>query len=489
MPADRSVKAGLYANTRYVWHHVQAVGDFYGTHAYIGSLSTDGEPLPDGRLDAIPLDPQVADDDADPGNVAIKRAVAQLWQLWQWQNMMSIPPLYAAVLGDCFISLVDDARRQKVMPNIIWPGYVTDTQLDEVGNVKAITERYRVKKPEGTFYGVFQRGEEYDFRKEVDQEAFRYFRDDKPYDEYGEGPVVPNPYGFVPYVQLRYKPTWGVRGMSVIDGTLGALNEVNSFFSHAIDYQRKAFAMPIMVIGMTTAAGQRSVQVGRPPDDESFDDVVARTLAQSQDVLPARDGGDIKQATFDVGQTIAMFQELKTGILNESPEAKFYEALGNLSQATGPGIERALGDATNRMKKFRANTDPQYVKLFQMAITMMGQRIRDGDYGQLKRWHEPFAPFDLASYDDGALDFTIKDRPVVPETETERLAVEQARANVVLTRKQLSTEAELVQAGVSDEDAKVIIAERRAAAEESARLFDAGGNPSNGQQDEEAFGR
>lgn len=488
LAVDPYTRHRLYAGTRLLWNHTQAVCDFYGTHYALGALPTDGKPFPDNRPTALPIDAQTGSEATDD---ALHLAIGQLWQLWQWQNMMSLPPLYTAVLGDCLIELVDDVSRKKVMPGIVWPGYVTDIQVDgHVGNVKAYTLQYRVTQAAGVFYGKAQPQEDYTFRKEVDGEAFRYFKDDKPFDAYGEGAVVRNPYGFVPAVWLRFWPGWGVRSLTATEKTRQQLDNRNSFLSHAFDYQRKQFAAPIMLIGGNPAqnAQQRRVQLGQPPTEDTFD-TIASALAQTLDFLPAREGGDIKAVNLDLGDTQILLDDIKDGIFNANPEGRFYEIVGSLSQATGPGIERAAGDVINRMKRFRNAVDPHYIKIFQMAIAIMGWRIKNGDYGPLLRWHEPFRPYDLLSFGLGALDCAMLDRPVVPETETEKLTVEQLRATVVLTRKQLATEIELVQAGVSEDEAREIIVQRRAAAEEAARRFEAGQEPGEGaDDDEEAFG-
>ena len=135
-PAVRGQRAGdgrLYANTRLVWNLARASTRLYAQTVYMGDLSTDGTPLPDGTLGAIPLDPQTG---TAAGNAAVWRGCAELWAMWNWRQGMSLRPKYAAILGDCLTELVDDAARGRVSPRTVWPGYVTDLELDIVGNVK-----------------------------------------------------------------------------------------------------------------------------------------------------------------------------------------------------------------------------------------------------------------------------------------------------------------------------------------------------------------
>lgn len=432
----------IYQNTKLLWKHAEAVVDFYAGVIYQGTLSTDGKPLPDGTLGAIPIDPQV---DSPGQEKNLRTAIAELWAAWNWHQQMSLRPMYAAALGDCLTELVDDTDRGFVYPQIVWPGYVKEIELDYVGNIRSYTLEYRVDEKQRD--GSIRR---YTFRKDVDKESFRYYRDDTPYDEYGEGPVVPNQYGFVPAIWDRHRiaAPGHVRGKSALDGTRQALLQLNSIFAHAFDYQRKAFFLPPML----ASTGGRQ----KPPSDINLGvpTQTAADSAQSFQYVSVPDGAQLLQPTIDVGKTREMLQDLRENILAENPEASFYQQLRAMQLVTAPGAERLQGDVKNRVDLVRSGEDAQTVKLFQMAVSMCGARANgewwkrdaNGRRKALTRRQMVFLPFDLLSYSRGEMDFSILPRPLVVPSEEERI-------NRILQREQIQTRSGLIDAGYSD-DAK-----------------------------------
>jgi hypothetical protein len=447
----------VYANTRLLWKHVEGVVDFYATTVYQGDLSTDGEPLADGSRGAIPIDARLAGGKRE----ALTRALAALWTGWNWRQNMTLRPMYGAALGDVLTELIDDPARGFVYPGVVWPGYVVEIELDHVGNIERYALEYRVReeRPGG-------RGDEYRYRKEVDREAFRYYRDGRPWAVAGRGSVVRNPYGFVPAVWDRHKVTWGERGASAFEGTLRALLEVNSVLSHGIDFQRKAFAAPIIVKGQISAPGQTQVALAKPPASAEE----GARLAEVTHWLQGGEGAGIEQPVFDVGQTLALLEFVRQGILAENPEASFYHELRQMQQVTAPGAERLLGDAVSRCRRARAGYDTGTIKLLQMAISMCGMRANGGDWGRrLTRRQEAFRPYTLASYGRGELDFTIGDRPVVMATEQERL-------DLIAQKERLRTGWALREAGLSQGEIATIERERSTGGERTDR----GGNPERG---------
>jgi len=450
---SRRAYPGIYQHTLQMWSHVQAIARFYEALVYRGDLPTDGERLPDGTLGAIPIDPRIGDETKEQ---QLRLGIAACWQMWNWQQHMTQRPLFASILGDCMTELIDDVDHAKVYPSIVWPGYVKEIELDPLGNLKYYALEYLITEElEGG------RTETYQFRKEVDGKEFRYFRNGHPYDQYGQGAVVPNPYGFVPAVWDRHKIGFDERGISALDGTRVAVAHLNSLLSHAIDYQHKQFYAPILIKGQVFRPGQTQVKLSQPPRDAGGDNT--SWYARVIDMLPAGSDADIVQAEFDLGQTDTMIERLEQRVLAENPEASYYHELRQMSEVSGPGAERALGDATSAVMLARANYDIGTIKLHQMALAIGGMRIKDGSWltapggsrRQLSRRQEGFRPFDLDSYARGDLDFGIMSRPVLPETDSERL-------DLVLRKEQIQTTWGWSQFGIDEETAKAIIDERNA---------------------------
>lgn len=429
----------IYNETRLLWKHHEAVGDFYAGVVYSGALSTDGAELSDGTKGAIPIEPQTGSDER---NGLLLEALSSLWAGWNWQQYMSLRPLYGAVLGDVLTEIVDDTDRRFVYPSHIWPGYVTEIELDHVGNVRQYTLEYPVDEKQDN--GHIER---YLFRKEVTPEEFRYYRDDVPYDAFGEGSVVVNPYGFVPAIWDRHRigAPGSVRGRSATDGTRQALTEFNSILAQAMDYQAKAFHLPPMIATDRPASGNVSVET--------------QADRESEDYIPVPGDSTLLQTQIDIGKTLEILKDLREGILSENPEASFYQQMREMQQVTAPGAERLMGDVKNRVDMARAGYDAQSVKLFQMSIAIAGMRVTSGDWtrdgARLNRRQQVFANFDLESYSRGELDMAILPRPIVMPTEAERVEM----ATMIET---LTTSVGMRRAGVKDEDAAAILSEREA---------------------------
>jgi hypothetical protein len=150
---------------------------------------------------------------------------------------MGLRPKMAAILGDCLTELVDDRDHGRVTPTLIWPGYVTDLELDLSGNIKRLAYEYPVTIKGGERFGQDIEGESYSFRKEIDQEAIRYHKNGRPhaYPEIG-AEVLPNIYGFVPAVWDRHELAWADRGLGAFEGAMQALMHLNGVFTHALEY-------------------------------------------------------------------------------------------------------------------------------------------------------------------------------------------------------------------------------------------------------------
>ena len=452
LQALRRSHQAIYANTSQVWSHSKGVVDFYKTHVYLGGISTDGKPLPDGTLGAIPIDPQVQTKEQA---AAIRLGFAESCTRWNWAQKKSDRPKMTTILGNVLTELVDDLERQDISPQMVWPGYVKRVTLDRRDNVIAYTLEYRVTEED-------ERGnrETFLYRKEVDKEAFRYYRDDKPYD-FGDGAVVPNPYGFVPAIWDRHETGWDEWGFAATDSTRQAMHMINSLLSHGIDHQRKVFFAPILVKGKVVRPGQTKIDLSKPPRFSGTEGDYSKPgniYAETFDILAAGDTAGVESIQFDVGKTLDFLEMLKEGVLTENPEGSFYKELRSMGEVTAPGAERLLGDSASKCREARAGYDVQTIKLFQMKFSMAGFRIARGDWGTaagLTRYQKAFLPFtDPDAFHKGEMDFGIMDRPVIIPTVQERLA------NIAMTES-LQSQWGMEQAGVDPTVAAKILKARQ----------------------------
>lgn len=469
MAGQRRTQPALYRNTRQVWRQSRAIASLYAQFVYQGALSRDGQPLPDGTRGAIPIDPQVADDER------LVRAISELFAIWNWSQYMTFLPKMGAILGDYLTELVDDVDRGVVLPSFVWPGYVTDLELDLVGNVKRYAIEHQVTIQQSKAFGQDIKGESYRFRKEVDGQWFRLYKDDKPhaYPELGFPEAeMENPYGFCPATWDRHEIVPGQHGLSAIEATLNQTLELNGILSHALDYQQKQFAAPVGVVGKTARNRNLTmpggISLGANPTADEIDDA-RRASAENLPLLELNEGGQFVTIDFDIGKTMESLQFMMDSILAENPEARYGQEILKMSQVTGPGMERILGPIVGPVIAARANYDAQTVKRLQMAIAIMGFRLQENDYppeivGARPDRYRAFEGYDLTSYGKGDLDFAVAPRPVFPETPEER-------ANRLVIVDSLSSDWAKREAGVPEEEIAAQKREAEAARREMAASF------------------
>lgn len=455
----------LYKATCQEWRHADAVVSLYEQFVYTGELPRNPEDLTDVEGCAIPIDPQAGPKTANDNLLA---AIAAIFPVWNYQQNMVLRPKFSAILGDGLVELKDDPKRGFVYPNYIPPWYVTDLQLDEVGNVKAYTVEWDVVQQESKRYNAPIAAEKYHFTKEVNGSGFWYFKDDRPHPDFGDGSgFEPNPYAFAPAIWDRHEELPDSnRGMSSIQKTMQQTLMLNSVLSHALDYQRKQFAAPIGLVD--GPAGQRiedfrkkimaALGATEYSADRTAQDIMVERAIENVPLMPLGEKGSFVALTFDVGKTVEMLQLLMDSIVAENPEARYGQELLKMSQVTGPGAERILAPIVGKVNKSRGRHDPNTVKQLQMAISMISFQLANKGYpadivSARPDRYKPFGDYDLTSYGRGLLDFGIKSRPVFARSQEER-------AQLMVLIESLTTEYGLSNSGVPDDDIQAILGER-----------------------------
>lgn len=434
----------VYANTAELMNAAAAIVDFYHMNVYQGAIPTD-IPQSGNRLPgAIPI---IAETGSEETDAALLLACVEAAKMWNMQSHMRDRPLKTTIGGSSLTEVIDDLQRAKTWIRTHTPDVLRDVTTDNADNVKSYVLEYPIALDEG--------GEKkpYLFRKEVDKESFRYYRtatsgDFRPWDMNGPGTAItPNPYGFVPAVFDRHKQGRDMWGQSALASVRQTIERVNSIMSHGLDYQQKKFVAPVLVKGAPLmTAKETTVGPGRLDRPEDH--------AESLPFMSVGPDGGIEDVNFDVGRTLEFVEKMEQWIYDANPEARFYQQLREMSSITGPGVELAMGDARNKIVMARDNYDPNTVKLFQMAIAIHGYRLANGDWPNAGSRRDAFRPFGLDSFDAGLLDMSIADRPLVPTSEEDRVALWRQY-------EQLETRFAMERAGLSEEDAQRLLDEKR----------------------------
>jgi hypothetical protein len=397
----------LYRHIRPIFNPTRRLVDFYASQVYPGILSEDGRALPDGVPIAVPF--------SEDTPAVLRAAAAQLWQWSNWQAKKSVYVRYGAALGDVFCEVVDDTARGKVTLDVVWPGFITNLSLDAAGNVKAYTLEYPAIDGEGSFT----------YRKEVDQEVFRYYRNNELYDYSGYGAEVTNPYGFVPATWTKHSDSGDDHGSPAIAGSLNKIDELNALASHIHDQIHKVIGAPLVIFGSGTISNLFSAQKRGPTNEftePSADQESVFMLKGPADGKVASLAGDLSLADAAVYMT-----QLLGEIEQDNPELAFYRELRSMSQVTGPAASRLVGDVASRVFEAQAAYDGGLISLTRMAVAIAGQRVNDGSWGSsLTPQQQKFAAYDLESFARGDLAMEIAPRPLLTPTKLEQALEDQA---------------------------------------------------------------
>jgi hypothetical protein len=472
----------LYRNIRSIYNPTRRLVNFYVAQVYPGVLSEDAAKLPDGVAIAIPFS-----DDTDD---ALKLAIAQFWQWSNWQSNNKLMVRYGGATGSCLVEVVDNVARGKVTTAVRWPGLVADRAkddgpsliLDDVGNVKFYALEYQATD---------EAGETYTYRKEVSRELFTEWRDDKVTSE------ADNPYGFVPAVWCKHiDEGWGVDGEGLygapaISGSIGKIDELNGLASHTHDQVDSLIDSPGIIAsdGGVGRIGEQAntIKTTRQSVQDEFATNGAtssmRTLRRL--LLKAPKGTDwVPMAgALEPNQVVEIMQLLLTEIEHDFPELGMYQELRKMSEVTGPGAARMMGDVYSRVLEVSSNYDTQSIKLFQMAAAIGGFRYRENREGWRLRTEAQakFAPFDLDSYARGELNMAIMPRPLIPMTEDDTITLIGKRLdNAKKAQGVFNDDKVLEVAGVSDEVERAAILRERAAETAKAVALLPPAKPPNG---------
>jgi hypothetical protein len=417
----------LVSDLRLFRSHVKQLVDFWWYHVYSGELADDGLVLPGGVQNAIPL--------ASDTKVRLASPIGQLWQWWGWVDGMRLVMLYQAITGNCTVELVDDVRRQKVMTNILWPGYVPYMEMNSSGDVIAYAKEYEVVEP------VDDRGnyETYTFRKEADKSEFRTYRNGELFDYDGFGARIPNPYGFVPAVHYRFNNTGGSWGEPAMLGSQTVIDLMNNLYTVMYGKQKTLLQAPIGVSGSMAPGAiasqieaDQAMRAGEDPLLMFPTDPVEHVNTMARNSFPVLQmSADARTVNFEVDfrQVQETIKDLNQAMNEAYPEIRFWSEIRAGERVTKPGVEAAMGDVTARHRTVSSASDRNTKKLHQMGVAIGGMRYNDGTWQKfaeangrkLGQAHEKFKPFDLESYDNGDLNHQIMPRDLVQETDVDRL--------------------------------------------------------------------
>lgn len=471
---------------RPVFNPVQRAVDWYAGHLYRGTWTEDGRSLPDGTPNLIP----VPDDVWQARPLVVEAA----FQALTWSNFRSVLPALIArtqLLGSQFVEIHDDlsgpAERRKVTAEVIPLWQVADIALNSRGDVKRYVLAYTTQDERGT----------YAFRKEVDNQTTRWYRDDKleRTDRHG--------YGFCPGVwvvsRLRGSRLFGV---SLVASVLPKLDRINAIAAFVEARLARTLNEPRVFYGLD---GKLQVITETRPTAPGGTAHIDATETGTRILHWNGENGrsDGLLGAMDFGGAEARMAAIKAEVESDLPEIVMDQELRGMSQVTGPGAEAMIGDVRARFDETMGNMDAANIKIMQMLVSIGCHRANSGawddDQGNLTRaqatfrinetvrvtgadgkvtWDPTSEPVGLDSFGRGAVDLAITKRalldeiaPVEGSEEYER--TRQMRLNVVTGLASLGA-LQMKLMGLKQDDIDALLAEQAARDAVAETIFNRG---------------
>ncbi len=426
----------LYKHTRLIYNPVPQIVDFYVDNIWQPAHHQDFEAL------VTPL--------SDKADEQIMAVVEQLDQWSNWLSESQKIKRYAAAAGNVLVEGIDDVIRQKILHKTVWPGYVSEIELNATGDVLAYTLEYDVYDKE--------LGGTYRYKKIVNKESFSYFRDDKPFVPEGKlTEVEANPYGFCFAVWLKHTDDGADYGLPACH-SLDKVDEVNSLGSHLHDNIHKNIESPKIVSSdgevLPIVGASKGLDGRLAYQDPRLNWVLFKTQSQAS----VHDlAGNLRLA-----EAHPYLKDALASFTDDYPELQAAAVIKENSQLSGAALERLLTPAQNRLDGVQANYNQQLIKLRQMQIAVGGMRVSGGWLGRTEQ-KDAFRPFNLQSYERGDLNFNLNRSLLIQPTEAENEELLLAKANRAVTLENGIDAQEFVSiAGFSEDDIKDIQARQKA---------------------------
>lgn len=342
--------------------------------------------------------------------------------LLKWSNLGQQLDGYvreAAVKGDTAWWVVDDPVRRRVRLERIDAAWIREKVTDEAGNIKAAVIEYeREEDPDISGYRPKQyaAGRARDtylytmtMARTDDGVLFQTFKNGEPFayhvDETGmEVAAWTAPYPVVPLKVAHYEPGPGEWGKSAFFASLSKINEINDAQSLYNDTVRRVIE-PILKARNITA--EAAVTAER---NERTGITVLYIQGEDADIEPI-------VIPVDLAAAGANIDRLEATLERDLPVLALQRMRDKGERITAPGVQAGYSDAIGMIEMARRNLDPGIVQALQIGITIGAVRNYEG-----------FSAFDAMSYDNGDMELTLAERPVVADklTRQERMQVYQS---------------------------------------------------------------
>lgn len=398
--------------------------------------------------------------------------------IWSWSNMQAnkgVQTRRMALYGDKWwrVSTRQDrnsGRVTGVYEQPIWPGFITDFEADERGNVTYV----RMDIPQSEVRN--RRTERWTYTEEWSKDTgrFRTWKhtrgmqsslDDLGRPETDED-IASFGIDFVPFVQAKFRDTGDDRGHGAFTHALDVIDEANQ---QATRLAQLLFRhnKPVWIASGGRGQDNRPMPPprlsGNNDDTVKLDDDIVVGLSGDQELTSL-----IPNVNYEAG--LRILQDTMDSLGQYYlPELAYYR-LSEREDLSGRAIQLMLSAAISRVGEARGSFDGAIVRANKMALTMAAFHRLDG-----------FTQYAAGAFDRGELDHYIADRDVIPLNDLEERQAESERMRSLdIKRNELGVPRQQIwkEVGYSDDEIQSMLqmaATEQAEFDEAAmRRFDRG---------------
>lgn len=402
------VDEALYKYIADIYNPTARIGDFYKGVIWRGALDPEA-----GEAGAIPI--RVG---RGTNENQLRAGLAHVWLASSWDTNKTAHVLHGTTLGDAALYIRDDLEHAESRIEILHPSVLKFAEVDARGFVKRYVieeKRYDEDGREATYKETCEHG----LNEEI---IFKTFRNGREWawpgnvDQDGNAVAAwSEPYGFIPLVLTQHineARSWGraeihpfIKKIATVDDQASILNDRIRI---AVD--------PPLLANFKKGTSEITFSTGTATTDRP-----KPGREQQKIIYVDKDNASITPIVvpLDIANVSANIRQMLDSLENDLPELRD-DIQANVSTET---LIAARARVESKVIERRTNYDRGIVRASQMALAIGGFRGYEGYDG-----------FDLQSFDKGQMNFSVADRPVFPESMTQK----RERTDIQFSQDQLA---------------------------------------------------
>lgn len=374
---------------------VYRLAEFWVAHIWGGNIDPE---LGDGKVVPSSLPMEFEDD-------SLREAAIQIFEDSKFSILKDQITLFGTTMGDVFVRVVDDPEEEEVYFQLLHPGDVSFLETDRRGNIlRYVVQQERYDPDDADREKVVE-------YKEIavltdDGVSYETFKDNAPYDWYGDGATWTTDSPFMPLVYIQHRDVGDSWGWSEAHPLKEKIHDIDNLASRLSEFVNISVKSPWLISGVKKPKVTPKTNTTAPDSNNP------RSGKDEMRVLYGPSGSTAQHlvSPLEIQPSVMYLGEAIKSIENDYPELSMDNWV-----VTGEVSARALRVIRQKTEKKalqrRVTYDSALKQLLQYAFYYASGYK---DY-RVKSVEKP------SDYD-----FKIKDRPVFVTDELERLEIEEA---------------------------------------------------------------